>query len=207
MLADDLNRYDIILATSSPRRQQLLKELGIKFRVEIREWSEDYPENLKGEEIAIHIAREKASEFRPGIRENEIVITADTIVWFNDRILDKPSGYYDAVRILNEISGKTHEVITAVCLLSSEKLKSFSSTTKVSFEKFSREEIDYYIKNFHPFDKAGGYGIQEWIGLAACSRIEGSYFNVMGLPVDQVYRELRLFISGTPKSPLASNKT
>ena len=111
MLADDLNRYNIILATSSPRRQQLLKELGIKFRVEIREWSENYPENLKGEEIAIHIAREKAFEFRQGIKENEIVITADTIVWCNGRILDKPSGYHDAVRILNEISGKTHEVI------------------------------------------------------------------------------------------------
>ena len=171
-----------------------MKGLGVNFRIELKDWTEDYPGDLKGKEIALYVARDKASKFKPGIKENEIVITADTIVWCNDKVLGKPSGYNDAVRILNEISGRSHEVITAVCLLSSVKLRSFCSSTKVYFEKISREEIDHYIKNFHPYDKAGSYGIQEWIGLAACSRIEGSYFNVMGLPVDLVYRELKLFV-------------
>jgi septum formation protein len=193
MLTDDLNKYSIILATRSPRRQELMKGLGVNFRIELKDWNEDYPGDLKGKEIALYVARDKASKFKPEIKENEIVITADTIVWCNDKVLGKPSGYNDAVRILNEISGRSHEVITAVCLLSSVKLRSFCSSTKVYFEKISREEIDHYIKNFHPYDKAGSYGIQEWIGLAACSRIEGSYFNVMGLPVDLVYRELKLF--------------
>jgi len=195
MLTDDLNKYSIILATRSPRRQQLMKELGVKFRIELKEWTEDYPDDLKGKEIALYVARDKASKFKPEIEENEIVITADTIVWCNDKVLGKPSGYKDAVRILNQISGRSHEVITAVCLMSTIKMRTFYSSTKVCFEKLSKKEIDYYIKNFQPYDKAGSYGIQEWIGLAACSRIEGSYFNVMGLPVDLVYKELKLFVS------------
>jgi septum formation protein len=194
MLTEDLKHYNIILATRSPRRQQLLSELGIIFKVILKEWDEYYPSELKGEEIALYVARSKAEQFRDEIKANELVITADTIVWCNGRVLDKPVGYSDAVSILNELSGRVHEVITGVCILSEKKMVTFYSSTRVTFEKLSREEIDYYIRDFKPFDKAGAYGIQEWIGLAACSRIEGSYFNVMGLPVDLVYRELKSFI-------------
>jgi septum formation protein len=194
MFIEDLNKYRLILASRSQRRQELLSELGLKFEVATRSWSEDYPQDLKVEKIALYVAVEKANTFRPEIRDNEIVITADTIVWCNDKVLDKPVDKTDAHRILSEISGNTHEVITGVCLLSSAKQTSFYSSTKVTFEKLSDEEIDYYIEKFMPYDKAGAYGIQEWIGIAACSRIEGSYFNVMGLPVQQVYHELRKFI-------------
>jgi len=195
MTIDDINRYRIILASRSPRRQQLLTELGLNFEVVIKDWAEDYPATLKGEEIALFVAERKADYFRPDIKSGEIVITADTIVWCDDKVLDKPDGYHDATRILNEISGKTHEVITGVCLLALNKKRLFSSTTKVIFEKMTTGEIDYYVREFKPFDKAGAYGIQEWIGISACSRIEGSYFNVMGLPVHMVYRELKKFIS------------
>lgn len=191
---DEINKYRIILASRSPRRQQLLKELGLIFDVVIRSWTEKYPVYMKGEEIAVHLAVEKANSFRPEIKENEIVITADTIVWCNGRLLDKPAGQSEAKMILREISGNTHEVITGVCLTSSEKQSSFFSSTKVTFNELTDDEIEYYIMNFNPYDKAGAYGIQEWIGLAACSHIEGSYFNVMGLPVEQVYHELQRFI-------------
>jgi septum formation protein len=159
-----------------------------------RSWSEDYPLNLRAEKIALYVAVEKAKTFRPEIGGNEIVITADTIVWCNNKVLDKPVDKADAHKILSEISGNTHEVITGVCLLSSTRQTSFYSSTKVTFEKLSDEEIDYYIEKFIPYDKAGAYGIQEWIGIVACSRIEGSYFNVMGLPVQQVYNELQNFV-------------
>lgn len=191
---DELNMHRIILASRSPRRQQLLRELGLNFEVVVRDWSEKYPGHLNGKEIALYVAIEKAATFRSEIKPNEIVITADTVVWCNDRVLGKPNGRNDARKILREISGNTHEVITGVCLLSSAKQTSFFSSTKVTFLELSDEEIEYYIRNFSPFDKAGGYGIQEWIGIAACSHIEGSYFNVMGLPVEQVYHELQKFI-------------
>jgi septum formation protein len=191
---DEINRYRIILASRSPRRQQLLKELGLIFDVAIRSWTEKYPIYMKGEEIAVHLAVEKANSFRPEIKENEIVITADTIVWCNGRLLDKPADQSEAKMILREISGNTHEVITGVCLTSPEKQNSFFSSTKVTFDELTDDEIEYYVMKYNPYDKAGAYGIQEWIGLAACSHIEGSYFNVMGLPVEQVYRELQKFI-------------
>jgi septum formation protein len=191
---DELNRYRIILASRSPRRKQLLSDLGLNFEVVTREWPEKYPGHLKGEEIALYLAEEKANVFRQEIKEDEIVITADTIVWCNDKVLDKPSDKQEAGRILREISGNTHEVITGVCLLSVKKLTSFFSSTRVTFTRLSDEEIDYYIYKFKPYDKAGAYGIQEWIGIAACSYIEGSYSNVMGLPSEQVYHELQKFI-------------
>lgn len=194
MIVDTLNNYRIILASRSPRRQQLLKELGLNFDVVIKEYSETYPENLNGEEIALFVAQQKAEVFKNKISENEIVITADTIVWCNSRVLGKPIDDEDAKRMLREISGNTHEVITGVCILSSLNERVFSVSTKVTFELFSEEEINYYIKEFKPFDKAGAYGIQEWIGIAACSHIEGSYFNVVGLPVYQLYKELQKFI-------------
>jgi septum formation protein len=191
---DELNKYRIILASRSPRRQQLLKELGLRFEVDARNWTENYPGHLKGEKIALHVATEKAKTFQSELKGNEIVITADTIVWCNNKVLDKPAGRDDAKKILREISGNAHEVITGVCLLSSDKLTSFYSSTKVTFTVLTDEEIDYYIDSFSPYDKAGAYGIQEWIGIAACSHIEGSFFNVMGLPVQQVYQELQKFI-------------
>ena len=191
---EEINKYRIILASRSPRRQQLLYELGLKFEVVTRSWTEKYPRHLKGAEIALYVAGGKAKAFQSEVKDNEIVITADTIVWCNNKVLDKPVGKADARKILREISGNTHEVITGVCLLSAVKQTSFFSSTKVTFSELSGEEIEYYITNFNPYDKAGAYGIQEWIGIAACSRIEGSYFNVMGLPVEQVYHELLRFI-------------
>ena len=194
MIMENINKFRIILASRSPRRQDLLRELGLNFEVEVREWDESYPSHLKAEEIALFVAAAKAETFLLVIQENEVVIAADTIVWCNNKVLDKPSDKDDARRILTEISGNTHEVITGVCLLSKTKKLSFYSSTKVTFTELPDEEIEYYINNFRPYDKAGAYGIQEWIGLAACSHIDGSYFNVMGLPVEQVYHELMKFI-------------
>lgn len=198
MMLRELNKRKIILASHSPRRQELLRELGLNFEVVIRNWQEYYPHHLRGEEIAVYLAEEKAKFFLPDIKENEIVITADTIVWCNDKVLDKPSDKEDARRILREISDRTHEVITGVCILSATERTSFFSSTKVTFSELSDDEIEYYICNYNPYDKAGAYGIQEWIGIAACSHIEGSYFNVMGLPVEQVYHELQKFVAPNP---------
>ena len=195
MIVDNLNKYRIILASRSPRRQQLLRQLGIKFDVVIRDYNETYPPDLSGEEIAVYLAREKASSFRDTLSDNEIVITADTIVWCNNRVFNKPANANEARLMISDLSGNTHEVITGVSLLSSVKEKTFSVSTKVTFVRLSDDEINYYIEKFRPYDKAGAYGIQEWIGLAACSRIEGSYFNVVGLPVQRLYEELKEFIS------------
>ncbi len=194
MFTGELDKFRIILGSKSPRRQELLRELGLKFDISVRKWEEQYPAHLKAEEIALYVAGEKAEVFRRELKDNEIVITADTIVWCDGRVLDKPVDLQDAERIINVISGNTHEVITAVCLLSLKKKVTFFSSTKVTFEELTGEEISFYVRNYAPYDKAGAYGIQEWIGLAACSRIEGSYFNVMGLPVHQVYTELKKFI-------------
>jgi septum formation protein len=194
MIIDLLNNKRIILASQSPRRQQLLRDMGLKFDVVIKEYDESYPEGLEGKEIARYIASEKAQTFKSEISDNEIVITADTIVWCNKKVLGKPLDYIDSIRIINEISGNTHEVITGVSVLSSVKEITFSVSTKVTFETLSEEEIHYYVDTFKPYDKAGAYGIQEWIGLIACSHIDGSYFNVVGLPVQQLYKELQSFI-------------
>jgi len=193
-LSSALGKYRLILASRSPRRQQLLRELGIEFDVVLKDYDESYPEHLKGEEIASYIASAKAGSFRKDLSPYEIVLTADTIVWCNNKVLGKPVDEDDAFAILSEISGNTHEVITGVTILSSEKERTFTETTRVTFEILSEEELKYYISNFKPFDKAGAYGIQEWIGVVACSRIEGSYFNVVGLPVQRLYKELKEFI-------------
>ena len=194
MIIDKLNDYKIILASRSPRRQHLLHELGLKFDVVIREYEELYPEGMSGEEIARYVAHEKAASFKNEISDNEIVIAADTIVWCNNKVLGKPLNQKDAVCILKEISGNTHEVITGVSLLSKSKDFTFSESTKVTFEALSDEEINYYIDNYKPYDKAGAYGIQEWIGIIACSHIDGSYFNVVGLPVQRLYKEICRFL-------------
>lgn len=190
MITDHLNKYRIILASRSPRRQELLRQLGIKFDVVIKDYCEDYPGNLQGEEIASFLAYEKSRLFKDDIKDNEIVITADTIVWCRGKVLGKPETSEEAGMMLRELSGNTHEVITGVTILSKSKEKTFTALTEVTFEELSDAEIKYYVDVFQPFDKAGAYGIQEWIGLAACSRIEGSYFNVVGLPVQRLYKEL-----------------
>jgi septum formation protein len=195
MFIDNLQKYRIILASRSPRRQQMLKDMGISFDILTQDYPETYPPHLSGRDIAEFLSREKAFLFRSKISDNEIVITADTIVWCNNEVLGKPADTNDARRMLMALSGNTHEVITAVTLLSMAKEHTFSESTLVTFEKLSGEEIASYIERYKPFDKAGAYGIQEWIGLAACSRIEGSYFNVVGLPVQRLYKELRLFVS------------
>jgi len=194
MIADQFKNYRVILASRSPRRQQLLRELGLKFDVVIKEYEEIYPESLSGEEIARFVAHEKAASFKDDISENEIVIAADTIVWCNNKVLGKPLDHDDATRILKEISGNTHEVITGVSLRSQTKELTFSESAKVTFETLTEEEISYYIDEYKPYDKAGAYGIQEWIGIIACSHIDGSYFNVVGLPVQRLYKELQRFI-------------
>jgi len=172
-----------------------LHETGLKFEVVTRDYDESFPEGLIGGEIAMYVAHQKALLFKNNLADNEIVITADTIVWCNDKVLGKPIDSEDAKRILSEISGNTHEVITGVTIISAFKEFSFAVSTKVTFEPLTPEEIHYYIENFKPFDKAGAYGIQEWIGIIACSHIEGSYFNVVGLPVQRLYSELQKFVN------------
>lgn len=194
MFIEGIDKYRIILASRSPRRQQLLKELGLEFTVILKDYDETYPTGISGEAIARHIAHKKAQLFKDEIKPFEIVITADTIVWCNNKVLGKPSDEEEARQILREISGCTHEVITGVSIYSLSKEKIFSESTKVTFAELSDEEISYYVHNYKPFDKAGAYGIQEWIGIAACSFIEGSYFNVVGLPVQRLYLELQNFI-------------
>jgi septum formation protein len=188
------DNWHFILASRSPRRQQLLNELGLEFEVIIKEYVENYPMDLSGADIAEYLAREKAAQFKGKISDNEIVITADTVVWCNNMVLDKPSNYKEAFEILRIISGQKHDVITGVTFLSKLCEHTFSETTRVTFDYLTDEEINFYIQEFKPFDKAGGYGIQEWIGLVGIISIEGSYFNVMGLPVQKLYIELKKYL-------------
>jgi septum formation protein len=193
MFLKNLEPYEIILASKSPRRQQLLSESGLKFTVKPMDVPEKYPDDLKMTEIPMFLSELKAEAFRPHLQKNQIVITADTIVWIDGQVLGKPNGHDDAVRMLSLLAGKKHEVITGVCLLSPEKKISFHSVTGVWFKPLSDEEIHYYIDHYRPYDKAGAYGIQEWIGYIGIYRIEGSFFNVMGLPVQSVYEHLKKF--------------
>jgi MAF protein len=186
-LFEKLKNYKVILASGSARRHQLLEELGIDFEVVIKPFDESFPDNLRGEQIAEYISSAKAKMFVNDVKDNEIIITADTIVWLDDKILGKPLDKADALRMLREISGKTHEVITGVSVLYNKKIITFTDTTKVTFKEITEDELNYYVEKYSPYDKAGAYGIQEWIGLAACSRIEGSFYNVMGLPVQKLY--------------------
>ncbi len=195
MLRGIPDNYLFYLASKSPRRQQLLRDAGIKFKVIERDFEETYPDNLKGSEIAEYLASAKASCFPDDkIPDNQVIITADTIVWCNDQVLDKPSDEEEAFRIISTISGNSHDVITGICLVTSKGYHTFSETTRVTFCRLSDGEINYYIRHYRPFDKAGAYGIQEWIGIVGNSRIEGSYFNVMGLPVQRLISELRIIL-------------
>lgn len=183
----------IILASKSPRRQELLQMMGIDFKVVLRDVDESYPEGLTPTQIALHIAEKKAKAFDEVIQD-EIVITADTIVCLEGKILGKPENEAHAFEILSDLSGKRHEVITAVCLLKNHQLISFYDISEVFFKELSREQIQYYISNYAPMDKAGAYGIQEWIGLVAVEKINGSYSNIVGLPTQRLYEELQKLI-------------
>ena len=186
--------YRIILASNSPRRRELLAGLGLDFSVRILEGiDESWPENLEGEDIPLYISRKKAAPYKPLVAPDELVITADTIVYADGLVLGKPSDESDAKRMLRLLSGRGHEVITGVTFLTSRKEHSFAVTTRVRFCRLSEDEIDFYVKTFEPMDKAGAYGIQEWIGYVGVESIEGSYFNVVGLPVQRLYRELISF--------------
>lgn len=191
-----MNKYKIILASNSPRRKELLKGLDIDFDVMVIPGVEEsYPSNLPVEETACYIAREKALPYKPLVKADELVITADTVVICDGNVLGKPKDADDARQMLRLLSGKTHQVVTGVCFTTLSKEQSFSVSTDVTFANLTDEEIDYYIKRYKPFDKAGAYGIQEWIGYIGVTRLEGSYFNVMGFPVQRIYNELKKFIA------------
>jgi septum formation protein len=183
----------IILASKSPRRQQLLTAAGIPFRLQPLDVAEDFPEDMPAADVAPFLARLKARAAKNFIKDQEIILAADSIVVLDDEIFGKPQDHADAIRILKKLSGNIHRVITGVCLLSREKERTFSSISKVHFDTLSQEEIEYYLKHFQPFDKAGAYAIQEWIGLCKIRRIEGTYSNIMGLPMEMVYPELMRF--------------
>ncbi len=183
----------LILVSKSPRRRQLLQEAGFTFRVEALEVDESFSADMPVESVAEHLALRKARAARYLIQEDEILLSADSVVIHEGRIYNKPQSYEEAFDMLRALSGQRHTVITGVCLLSADKERSFSDRSEVFFEPLGDEEIDFYIRRYRPFDKAGAYGVQEWIGLCKISRIEGSYANVMGLPVHRVYAELKAF--------------
>jgi septum formation protein len=185
--------HKIILASKSPRRKELLTGLNLPFEVVIRETDETFPEGMPIGEIPVYLARLKAEPFYDELEDHTIVITADTIVWVDGIVLGKPVNYDEAAGMLRQLSGKKHVVVTGVCLTAKEKQVTFSASTDVHFKNLTNSEIDYYLTNYQPYDKAGSYGVQEWIGFIAIERIEGSYFNVMGLPVQQLYEELLKF--------------
>lgn len=185
--------YNFILASRSPRRQELLRMLGISFTVSDSEVEETFPEGLLKSEIPVYLAKLKANPLLSALREKDLLITADTVVFLNGEIIGKPANHAEAEEILQKLSGKEHQVISGVCLSSIEKQVSFHSLSKVRFKKLRAEEIQFYIKTYKPFDKAGAYGIQEWIGLAGITRIEGSYTNIMGLPVQELYEAIIRF--------------
>lgn len=186
----------IILASQSPRRSQLLGQAGFRFEVKTNEVEETYPESLAVEEVPAFLARKKAAAARHFITGGEILLAADSVVILDGEIFGKPRDYDDAFRIIRALSGNTHKVITGVCLMSAEKERVFSGVSKVHMLELSDREIDFYIKNYQPYDKAGAYAIQEWIGLCKIQRIEGTYSNIMGLPVDLVYKELMAWGEG-----------
>ena len=199
-MLEDLKKYSVVLASNSPRRKELLSGLGVNFSVKtLPDVDESFPDTLKGEEIPLFIARKKADAYKmlfSSVTSNEVegpllVITADTIVWIEDEVLGKPANATEARAMLSKLSGKKHQVITGVCLTTALWQKSFAAVSEVQFSSLTEEEVDYYIQNYCPYDKAGAYGVQEWIGFIGVESIQGSYFNVMGLPIQRLYRELK----------------
>lgn len=190
-MLDNLKKYKVILASNSPRRKELLAGLGVDYEVRtLPDVDESYPDTLQGADIPLYIAKEKADAYRDMLQPGELMITADTIVWLDGKVLGKPKDREDALCMLRAMSGRTHEVFTGVCITTTEWQRSFAAQTVVRFSKLSEEEIAYYIDKFQPMDKAGAYGVQEWIGFIGVENISGSYYNIMGLPVQRLYKEL-----------------
>ncbi len=189
MLSQKLSNYNLILASGSPRRQQFFKDLGLDFTIQVKSVDEVYPSHLKAAEITNYLADLKSKAFT-NLGDNDLIITSDTIVWLEKEPLEKASNDQEAFEMLRKMSGKMHEVITSVCIKTVHFQKIFNDTTQVFFKELTDDEIRFYIQNYQPFDKAGAYGIQEWIGFIGIEKIEGSYFNVMGLPVHKLYKEL-----------------
>ena len=191
IMLDNLKKFNIVLASNSPRRKELMSGMGVDYVVKtLPDVDESYPDTLQGEEIPAYISREKAEAYQSMIEPDELLITADTIVWMNGEVLGKPKDREDAIRMLRKLSGASHQVITGVCLTTKGWQNSFTVTTDVTFAVLSEEEIVYYVDKYSPMDKAGAYGVQEWIGFIGVESISGSYYNVMGLPVQKLYREL-----------------
>ena len=194
-MLENIRKYNILLGSKSPRRRELLNQLRIPFTVvTIGGLEETYPDTLRKEEIPQFLANQKADAYLDSMHDNDMVITADTLVILDDKVLGKPKDMPQAIAMLMELSGKVHKVVSGVCISTKMKRVSFNSVTEVRFSNITEEEARYYVENFLPLDKAGAYGIQEWIGCVAVEWIEGSYYNVMGLPVNQLYRELKSFI-------------
>lgn len=193
MISDSLTHYDLILASASPRRRQLMEEAGFRFRVAVTDYDERWPEQLPGKDIAEFLAVGKADSWSEPLAPGQVLITADTIVWCHGMNLGKPKDDDEACLFLRKLSGCRHEVITGICLRDSRRKEVFSVTTGVTFRELRDDEIEYYVKNYSPLDKAGAYGIQEWIGLRGITVIEGSYYNVVGLPVSELYTALLRF--------------
>ena len=190
-MLDNLEKYKVILASGSPRRRELMVGLGVNYEVRILpDVDESYTDTLQGEEIPLYIAKEKADAYIPMMQPDELIITADTIVWLDGEVLGKPRDREDALQMLRTMSGRTHEVFTGVCITTTDWQRSFTAQTEVRFATLSEDEIIYYVDNFKPMDKAGAYGVQEWIGFIGVENISGSYYNIMGLPVQKLYREL-----------------
>ena len=191
MLTEKLKEYQIILASGSPRRRQLLGDMGISFSLMANTVDETYPSDLEGEAIPAYLAKKKAAALVNQLKANDILITADTVVWHNGCSLEKPENHEEAREMIQALSGDWHEVITAICLTHKAKHELICDTTRVKFASLNLEEIDHYIHQYKPFDKAGSYGIQEWIGLIGIEEISGSYTNVVGLPTQKLYKKLR----------------
>lgn len=193
-MLDNLRDYKVLLASKSPRRRELMSQLRVPFSViNLGGIDESYPDNLPADQIPQYLSNIKADAYINNMKGRELIITADTLVIVDDKVLGKPANHDEAVKMLTELSGKTHKVVTGVCISTHDKRTSFSTTTEVKFSNISQQDIEYYVENFLPFDKAGAYGIQEWIGCVAVESINGSFYNVMGLPVHQLYKELKNF--------------
>jgi len=187
----NLDSYEIVLGSQSPRRNELLKGLNLDFTVEVIDVEENYPKSIVGVDIPMYLAEKKAKAYISKMKNNTLLITADTIVWHEGKVLGKPVDENDARKMLQTLSGKTHQVITGVCISTLKHKKIFHVISEVRFSRLSPIEIDYYLENYQPYDKAGSYGVQEWIGYVGVEHINGSYFNVMGLPVQRLYNELK----------------
>lgn len=194
MLNNLSEKYKIILGSASPRRKELLTDIGLEFSIQTTDKEEDFPDKLEGKEIAEFLAKQKSEFLSENLTDNYLLITADTIVSFKNELLNKPNNSKEALNTLSKLSGNTHKVITGVSIKSLQKEVVFSTTTKVTFKKLSEKEILFYINNYNPFDKAGSYGIQDWIGKIGIENIEGSYSNVVGLPTSELYQKLKSFI-------------